>query len=348
VITEVSGNLLEAETEALVNTVNIVGAAGKGIALQFRLAFPENFKEYQLAARQERLAPGTMFVHATGQLHPRFIINFPTKRHWRSPSRLDDIRAGLSDLVRVLERNRIRSVAVPPLGCGNGGLSWSEVRPLIVEALGSLDIDVKLYPPNGAPEFDSMPVRTSRPRMTLGRAVLLLLIQEYRTEDRFRLSALEVQKLAYFLQAYGENLRLTYVKARYGPYAEALNHVLQTLEGHFIRGYGDRSREPQIRALPGAAAEATEFLREHPEALKRLELVRELVDGWDTPYGLELLATTHWALRNSRPPIKGRDEMYDFIASWTPRKAQLFKPAQIDRATAHLAAVGAISPPAWL
>lgn len=131
-ITEAHGNLLEADVDALVNTVNTVGIMGKGIALQFRQAYPEMFKDYSRAAKRREVALGTMHVWPTGLMTgPRFIINFPTKGHWRSSSKFGDIDRGLDDLVRVVQEHGIRSIAIPPLGCGNGGLAWSDVEPLI-------------------------------------------------------------------------------------------------------------------------------------------------------------------------------------------------------------------------
>lgn len=332
------GNLLAADVDALVNTVNTVGVAGKGIALQFRQAYPENFRSYERAAKRGQIKPGQMYVWETGQLNrPHYIINFPTKRHWRGRSRIADIKVGLQDLSRTIAELRLSSIAIPPLGCGNGGLDWKEVRPLIVAALNSLAVDAVLYPPSGAPAAEDMPVRSKKPRMTLGRAALLILMKNYRESDWFRLSALEVQKLAYFLQALGEPLNLKFVKSNYGPYAEALNHVLITIEGHYTRGYGDRSKEPEIRVLGGAYQLAENFLESNPATMNRLRTVAELLDGWETPYSLELLATTHWALTQVEPPLRTRTDVCMYVASWTPRKARLFKPAQVNRAIDHLA-----------
>ena len=336
-IREERGNLLAAEADALVNTVNTVGVAGKGIALQFRQAYPDNFKAYSKAAKHGEVIPGKMFVWETNQLAcPRLIINFPTKRHWRGNSRIEDIRAGLEDLVRCIRKYQINSIAVPPLGCGNGGLRWGEVRKLIFDALGPLDVDVLVYPPSGAPAADEMPVRSAKPNMTLGKSALLMLMRQYRDSDWFRLSALEVQKMAYFLQQRGEILQLDFQRAKYGPYAEKLNHVLIAMEGHYTRGYGDRSSEPQIRVLDGAYEAAADFLRDHPETATRLRAVADLLDGWETPYGLELLATVHWALNEVQPPLGSRADVYSYVAAWTPRKAKLFKPMQVDRAIDHL------------
>jgi O-acetyl-ADP-ribose deacetylase (regulator of RNase III) len=125
-----TGNLLEFKTDALVNTVNCVGIMGKGIALQFKKKFPENFKQYERACRSGEVQLGKMFIVPTNNLsEPHYIINFPTKDHWRNPSRLESIATGLQDLVAQVKKLNIKSIAIPPLGCGNGGLEWSEVRP---------------------------------------------------------------------------------------------------------------------------------------------------------------------------------------------------------------------------
>jgi O-acetyl-ADP-ribose deacetylase (regulator of RNase III) len=336
-----SGNLLQADADALVNTVNTVGVAGKGIALQFRLAFPENYKAYAAAAKAGKVVPGRMLVVPTNQLTgPRYIVNFPTKRHWKGRSRIEDIEQGLVDLVRVIAEYKIRSIAVPPLGCGNGGLDWSQVRPLVERALSPVEADVLLFPPSGAPSADDMPVSTERPRMTLGRAALIILLKQYRESDFYRLSALEVQKLAYFLQEAGEKLKLKYTKANYGPYAENLNHVLVVMEGHYTRGFGDRSETPRIKLLPGADEQAQEYLVEHPATKARMDRVARLVHGWETPYGLELLATVHWALKHGIGSTEDRSTLYGYVADWTPRKAKLFPAQHVDQAVDQLAANG--------
>jgi len=148
-ITFRQGNLLHADVEALVNTVNCVGVMGKGIALQFKQAYPDNFRAYARACKEGNVRLGKMFVYPTGRsTNPRFLINFPTKQHWKSRSRLEDIQAGLRDLVEVVQHHAIQSIAVPPLGCGNGGLNWHEVFPLIEAAFASLpDPLVFVYAP---------------------------------------------------------------------------------------------------------------------------------------------------------------------------------------------------------
>ena len=176
-----AGNILDAEAEALVNTVNCVGIMGRGIALQFKQAFPENFSAYEAACRRKAVEPGRMFVFDTGELtFPRYIINFPTKRHWRGKSRMEDIDSGLIALVEEIRARGIRTIAVPPLGSGLGGLDWSEVRPRIEAALRDLPgVEASVYEPGGAPP-DSRPNRsTAVPKMTAGRAALVSLMSQY-------------------------------------------------------------------------------------------------------------------------------------------------------------------------
>ncbi len=293
------GDILKAPAEALVNTVNCVGIMGRGIALQFRKAFPENYKAYKAACDLESVQPGRMLVHDLSRLiYPRFIINFPTKRHWKGKSRIQDIEAGLPALVEEIRRRGIRSIAVPPLGCGLGGLDWAEVRPRIEAALRVLpDVRVLLYEPRGAPAVAKMVKERAAPRMTVGRAALLGLMRRYldAVMDPF-VSLLEIHKLMYFMQEAGEGLHLRYQKGMYGPYAENLRHVLSLMEGHFISGYGDAEDDPekQIELRAEAAEQAALFLTSHPETGKRFGRVVGLIEGFETPFGMELLSTVHW------------------------------------------------------
>jgi O-acetyl-ADP-ribose deacetylase (regulator of RNase III) len=241
-IEEGRGNLLTADVEALVNTVNTVGVMGKGIALQFKRAYPANFRAYREACARGDVRIGSVWTFDTGVLGPRrFVLNFPTKRHWRDGSRLDDIAAGLGSLVEVVNEHGIKSIAIPALGCGNGGLDWADVRPLIEQACERMnDVRAVIFPPEGAPEPAAMPNATPRPAMTASRALLLIAVARYLRRARLQevrtgISELEIQKLAYFLQVLGTPLKLTFVRGTYGPYAQALRHVLDALEGHKIQ-----------------------------------------------------------------------------------------------------------------
>ena len=339
------GNLLEADAEALVNTVNCEGYMGKGIALQFKQAYPENFRAYERACHAHEVQPGRMFTVATGQMvNPKYIINFPTKRHWRGASRIEDIRAGLKALVQEVKRLGIQSIAVPPLGCGNGWLNWWEVRPMIEQALQAVpDVRVLLFEPRGAPDAKAMPVRTQRPKMTPGRALVIKLMQGYAALGYSR-TLLEIQKLAYFLQEAGEPLRLRYEAGLYGPYAANLNKVLERIEGHFIRGYGDsQTPETEIELLPDAIEEAEAFLAGRQDSSARLQRVADLIDGFETPYGMELLSTVHWVARHQKPSATNADEAVAAVHAWSDRKRQMFKSDHIRVAWQRLQKQGWLS-----
>jgi len=328
------GNLLEADVEALVNTVNTVGVMGKGIALQFRQAFTENFSAYQLACKHGEVQPGHMFITETGRLTgPRYIINFPTKRDWRAKAKMADIDAGLIALIAELRDRHICSVAVPPLGCGNGGLKWEEVRPRIEAAFAALpDVQVLLFTPDGAPVADTMRVETKPPNMSWGRAAIVGLLEAYIVPG-YSVSQLEIQKLAYFLQAAGARLKFDFVKAQYGPYTETLHHVLQRMEGHFLRGYGDRSQDAALQILPGISNEADLVLEEYPETRANMKRVRELVEGFETPYSLELLATVHWLAWNEDETVRhDPSAAVRGVQAWSQRKKGLFSEAHIKTA----------------
>lgn len=325
------GNLLKQDdVDAIVNTVNCVGVMGKGIALQFRNKWPENFLAYAEACKAKQVRPGRMFVFDSGALvKPNFIINFPTKDHWRGKSRIEFIRDGLVDLVAQIRRLGIRSIAIPPLGCGNGGLEWTEVRPLIESAFAGLpELEVRLFPPDGALDPKSMEVRTERPRMTPGRAAVLTVLDTYRALG-YGLSKIEVQKLAYFLQEAGEALNLPFEKHAYGPYSDTLRHVLNRMEGHFIRGLGDGVSEAEIEPVPEAMAEAEAFVdaNGHEALAERVRHVGDLIEGFQSPYGMELLATVHWVAKYEGAATQ--EQALAAVRGWNARKKALMAPEHV-------------------
>lgn len=336
------GDILREDTEALVNTVNCVGVMGRGIALQFKNSFPENFKAYAEACKNDDVQPGRMFVFETEQLtNPRYIINFPTKRHWRGKSRMEDIEAGLKALVGTVRRYNIRSIAIPPLGSGLGGLDWSDVRTRIEEALNPLtDVRIIIYEPEGAPATERMVHNREVPTMTAGRAALVELMRRYLCGllDPF-VTLLEVHKLMYFMQEAGEPLRLKYQKAPYGPYSENLRHVLHAIEGHLVSGYADGGDAPdkQLRLVPGAIEDATSFLQQHPDTRACFDKVAELVEGFESPFGLELLSTVHWVVKNES--VNSMNDVVHHTYAWNDRKRQ-FTPRQINLAADVLLSKG--------
>lgn len=320
-----TGDVLAEDAEALVNTVNCVGVMGRGIALQFKRAWPENFKAYAAACRRDEVQPGRMFVFETRELTgPRYIINFPTKRHWRGKSRIEDIEAGLEALVEEIRSCDIRSIAVPPLGAGLGGLDWAEVRIRIEGALGGMDeVRVVVFEPGGVPARGRGYRSKKVPKMTPGRAALVGLMQRYLNGllDP-SVTLLEVHKLMYFMQEAGEPLLLRLAKGPFGPYAENVRHVLSAIEGYYVTGYGAGGDEPckRLELVPGAVRDARALLGESAETNERFERVAQLVEGFESPFGLELLATVHWVMtrENARSP----DEVIRGTYAWGSRKEQ--------------------------
>ena len=345
-ITFTTGDILKSNAEALVNTVNCVGIMGRGIALQFKNAFSDNFAAYARACDLDEVEPGRMFVFERHRLdNPRFIINFPTKRHWRGKSRIEDIDAGLVDLVRVIQARKIHSIAIPPLGSGLGGLNWSQVRPRIEAAMAGLpDVEVIIFEPGGAPSAQEMVSSSAVPKMTPGRAALVVLMNRYLRGllDPF-VTLLEVHKLMYFMQEAGEGLRLDYAKAPYGPYAQNLRHVLRAVEGHLISGYADGGDAPdkQLELVPGAVRDAEELLQAGSATRQRFDRVGDLVSGFESPFGLELLATVHWVA--SRGEAGSAEEAITQTYAWGERK-QRFKPEQIKLAYDVLRSQGWLGP----
>jgi O-acetyl-ADP-ribose deacetylase (regulator of RNase III) len=320
------GDILQEDVEALVNTVNCVGIMGRGIALQFKNAFPENFRSYAAACERNEVQPGQMLVFKTGRLtNPKYIINFPTKRHWRGKSRIEDIDAGLVALANEIRSRNIHSIAIPPLGSGLGGLDWSSVRPRIENSLRGLDnVRIVIFEP--ASSDTRFNHSSDVPKMTAGRAALVGLMNRYLGGllDPF-ITLLEVHKLMYFMEQSGEPLRLKFTKGPYGPYAENLRHVLKAVEGHLVSGYADGGDVPdkQLKLVPGALDDAAVFLESNVDTQTRLNKVADLVEGFESPFGLELLSTVHWIA--TQEGARSMEDIVRLTYAWNDRKRRFTK-----------------------
>ena len=320
-----TGDILREEAEALVNTVNCVGVMGRGIALQFKRAFPENFKAYVAQCKRNAMQPGSMFVFETGQLtSPRYIINFPTKRHWRGKSRIEDIESGSAALAEEIRSRNIRSIAIPPLGSGLGGLNWPEVRVRLETALKEFeDVKIIIFEPGGGTPDERSNRSSDVPEMTSGRAALVGLMDCYLRGllDPF-VTLLEAHKLMYFMQIVGEPLSLRFTKGHYGPYADNLRHVLHAIEGHLVSGYVDGGDVPgkELKLVPGGIEEARTFLEQHADTRARFARVTDLVEGFESPFGLELFSTVHWVAREQNPQTL--DDLVTHTYAWNERKRQ--------------------------
>jgi len=332
------GDLLQQnDVDAIVNTVNCVGVMGKGIALQFKKKWPGNFKEYATACKDNIIKIGKMHVYETDNMFlPKYIINFPTKNHWKEKSKIKYIQEGLDDLIIQIKKYHINSIAIPPLGCGNGGLNWQEIKLLIEEKFKQLpEVKVILFEPNE--KFytrDFVPLQT-RPKMTTGRASILKLTELYKLKN-YAISNLEIQKLAYFLQISGINLKLNFEKHLYGPYADALRHALIRLNGHFITGVNNKVMCSEIEPIQDALVEADNYINElgDKEFNFNLSRVSDLIEGYQTPYGMELLSTVHWVAVQEN--AQNADDAYLKIQNWNNRKKQIIQKSHVNIVWQHL------------
>lgn len=304
------GNLLLAETEAIVNTVNTVGVMGKGIALMFRETFPQNYAAYAAACKAGDVKVGQMFVTETRELTgPKWIVNFPTKQHWRNPSRLEWIVNGLQDLRRVLVEKGVRSVAIPPLGCGNGGLDWADVKPEIETALGDLSgVDVMIYEPVAT--YQNPPKRSGVLKLTPARALVVEAVRRYWILG-IECTILEVQKLGWFLErsvesmAPDKSLKLRFNADRYGPYSDNLRHLLNDLDGSYLhceKRLSDAGPLDVIWFEEQHRARLQDYLGGDEAApyIPALEHTADLIDGFESPLGMEALATVDWLITRER------------------------------------------------
>lgn len=350
------GNLLEANTDALVNTVNTVGVMGKGIALMFKEAFPENFEAYEVACKHGHVHVGKMFVTERRQLMgPKWIINFPTKKHWRNSSKIEWIEEGLEDLKRVIVEYGIESVAVPPLGSGNGGLEWEAVRPLIERVLGGLSgVNVFIYEPTKT--YQNVMKRSGVENLTPARALIADLVRRYWVLG-MECTLLEVQKLAYFLERQiercgGDNpLDLRFEANRYGPFANRLTHLLNSIDGSYLH-CGKRLADAgpfDLIWFEDAKKDAVSLYlsSEAKSYLDALKATAELIDGFESPLGMELLATVDWLVRYEGVEMKA-NAVKAGLRKWpggpgaADRKMRIFDDRLIDLAVERIGRVGCV------
>ena len=351
-ITFRKGNLLEAPVEALVNTVNTVGVMGKGIALMFKEAFPQNFRAYEDACKRKEIRVGHMFVTESQRFDgPKWIINFPSKKHWRQPSKLEWITEGLTDLVRVINEKGIQSVALPPLGCGNGGLDWADVRPEIERALGPLaGVDFQVFEPTE--KYQNVAKKTGVIQLTPARALIAEMVWRYWVLGS-DCTYLEVQKIGWFLEravrklAQPNALDLQFSADRYGPYSDRLRHLLNGLDGSYLhcdKRLSDAGPTDTIWVDEGTRPRVELFLKqdEHRNLLPILEATESIVSGFESPLGMELLATVDWLIEreNCTPSV---DSIRTGLESWpagpeaAARKLRLFDDRLIGLALERLA-----------
>jgi O-acetyl-ADP-ribose deacetylase (regulator of RNase III) len=334
------GNLLDARVEALVNTVNTVGVMGKGIALMFKEAFPNNFRAYEYACKHNEVQVGRMFVTENSAFKgPRWIINFPTKQHWRQPSKIEWITEGLQDLRRVVGQRGIRSIALPPLGSGNGGLDWREVRPEIERALGELEgVEILVFEPTE--KYQNVAKPTGAEKLTPARVLIAEMVRRYWVLG-IDCTYLEVQKLGWFMERTVHALGifdpfkgLGFTADKYGPYSERLRFLLNALDGTYLhcdKRLSDAGPSDTIWFDEQRRRHVDLFLQqeENRSLTKVLDLTAETIDGFESPLGMELLATVDWLIERehcapSVPSILAGLKNWPAGPSAAERKLKLF------------------------
>lgn len=330
------GDLLQSDAQALVNTVNTDGVMGKGIALQFKEMFPENYRLYHAACLSHQVHVGEMFVTVDNALTgKKIIINFPTKTTWRRPSEYDYIESGLQSLRSVIMQRQIQSIAIPPLGSHNGGLDWPRVKEMIEIALQDVDCTVYLYEPSDA---IAEKMKNERVSLTPARAMMLDLLCDMVVYGEFA-SVFAAEKIAYFLQRLGAAniFKVNYVRYLYGPYSKGkISHVLYYLNGSYVKGMSGMQAKPfdEIWILPDTGKTIADYLarEENGEYKAICEKTKAFLRGYYSCYSLELLSSVDFILQNN-PKFqhwRGMDEtplveaINADLMEWSDRKSKMF------------------------
>lgn len=333
------GNLLESDAEALINTVNTMGVMGKGIALQFKEQFPVNFSIYAKACKNKELVPGQLLTVKENTLTgPKLVINFPTKTVWFRKSSYQYIEDGLAALAKEIEQKNIKSIAIPPLGCGNGGLQWDKVKALIVKYLGNLDVDIRVYEPddNIKATLQDGPA-PKEAKLTQARAMLMYALFQYERSGEYA-SLFVANKLAYLLQRMGENLKLKFIPYHYGPYSQQIEHVLYYLNGVYLTGFEQKTAKPfePLVLNYDRYTEIEQFVKNNltNEQLERLRNLSSLTEGFESAFALELLTSVDFLTLDA--PNASTEELMQKIQAWSDRKMNLFKQDYLEIAQNHL------------
>ena len=338
-----TGNLMASQDAVLVNTVNTVGVMGQGIALQFKDEFPHNFKVYADACGKGELYPGKLLIVNDYSLRygEKTIINFPTKVHWRNPSKYEYIEEGLVALRKYLKDEKVESISIPPLGCGNGGLDWTIVKPMIASALEGLETSIHIYEPSTM--VNKVLKATAQPigniELTPARAMMLYALFFY--ESLGEPSNLFVaNKLAYFMQRLGDPAfgKLKFTAAHFGPYCQQVGRNLHKMNGKYLRGL----EQMNLRAFDTFTLEYStlEEVKKYVEtelpadSRERLEQLITLISGFQSTLSLEVLATVDY-VRKEYPGISF-EETVQKVWEWSDRKKELFKERYIKIAYDHL------------
>jgi O-acetyl-ADP-ribose deacetylase (regulator of RNase III) len=318
------GNILESDADALINTVNTEGVMGKGIALQFKKAFPLNFKLYQESCKKGELKTGKLlFVEDNALISgKKWIINFPTKTTWRKPSEYEYIEEGLDELIRVLSNYPIKSIAIPPLGSGNGGLNWERVKSIIENKFSKISTDIYIYEPNA--QIQEV-LKKERVPLTDARAMLLSMLYNLVSEGEF-VSEFSSEKICYFLQRFGakEHFKLEFYPNFYGPYSGKVKYVINYLNGSYIMGYSAMDKKPfeALQLIPDGLEKVQEYLNERPDLQKIVTQTQLFLSGFYSEFALELLSTIDYITHTEK--TFDLNKVKESLNKWSDRKRTLF------------------------
>jgi len=325
-IKHIKGNLLESKTQALVNTVNTVGVMGKGIALQFKNTFPNNYKTYRNACINKELNIGQLLITTEENLisGEKIIINFPTKTDWRKPSEYEYIEKGLIELRNCILKNNIKSIALPPLGAGNGGLNWGKIKTLIQKHLSDLETEILVYQPNAIIQET---LKKERIKLTPARAMLLSVLYDLVKNGEF-VSEFSAEKITYFLQRLGakKDFKLNFEPNFYGPYSGKIKHLLYYLNGSYIVGYSSKDKKPfeEIGLIMSYEQDVLDYLKklDNPNYLEIVNKTKNFLSGFYSYFALELLSTIDFICQTEQ--VKDLDIIMEKLKNWSNRKTELF------------------------
>jgi O-acetyl-ADP-ribose deacetylase (regulator of RNase III) len=326
------GNIFEAQTDAIVNTVNLVGVMGKGLALQFKERFKNNFLIYKQACSNRTIGIGNSLVVAEQWLgKPILIINFPTKVHWRNPSEYSYIEQGLDNLRQLITRYNVQSIAIPPLGAGNGGLDWNIVKQMISAKLSDINCDIVVFEPGY-----SAVSTTGSAKLTPARALLVYMLRKMQCEG-FDATAFAAVKLIYFMQRFGARdiFKLDFQPYIYGPYCDKVRHLLHAIDGTFIRGFADMSKRPfePFDTNHNRLHEVNEMVEQDPTLSAIAKRTCDFLnDNWDD-FSLELLSTVDYLMMQN--PAASVDEIYNRLCAWNDRKKRIFADKRLTESAYH-------------
>jgi O-acetyl-ADP-ribose deacetylase (regulator of RNase III) len=333
----ITGNILDSTAQALVNTVNTMGVMGKGIALQFKKAYLNNYKAYEKACKNNEIQVGKMFVTLDSNTTSgeRTIINFPTKTSWKKPSEYKYIEDGLENLVEVINTNRIKSIAIPPLGAGNGGLNWEKVKIIIEQKLSNVNVDIYVYEPSLQIQEKLIKERV---KLTDARALLLYVLYDLVKNGEY-VSEFSSEKVCYFLQKFGAKkyFKLEFEPNFYGPYSGKVRFVLNAINGSYLMGYSDMNKKPfePLTLVPDAYESVKNHVESNNELLEIANKTIVFLSGFYSDFALELLSSIDYI--STKENSFDRQIISKGLENWSDRKRSLFSnPKYLEISLKHL------------